>query len=64
MIVAVLSALGMVFYVGFWLITTGYVAWAGNAQRFGMTLMFAGFVCFVAGILLGLRVLAALLGWI
>lgn len=64
MIVAVISALAMVFYVGFLLIMAGYTAWAANAHRFGKVMMAAGALCWVAGILLGLRVIAALLGWI
>ncbi len=64
MIVAVLSALGMVFYVGFWLVAVGYTTWAGSGSQFGVVLMTGGVLCWIAGIVFGLRVIAALLGWI
>ena len=64
MIVAVLSALAMVFYVGALLMGTGYTAWAANAHRFGKVMMAAGALCWIAGIVLGIRIIAALLGWI
>ena len=66
MIVAVLSALGIGFYVSFWLFSIGALTRRdrGMPDALSWGLVIAGGIGFIVCIVLTIRVIAALLGWI
>jgi len=63
MIVAVITALATLFYFSGWLMFTGYMTWAATgSKKFPGVIFGAGLVLASIGVMLTIRVLAALLG--